>query len=226
MSQRRIDSYFLHSSSSRSSSTASTVIEVDSDAPTDDEAPAGTQRSRTISSLSQQSIESYFVSPATRSSSAPIIVTCDDSGWTSEDDHLPLSVLMARCTQLSAVARRADIRRAVVHRALSDVSNVRRLHWRRVQYAQKKSFYHQVRQRFALPENRAMCTYCGVREHTALHHEDGFERAGTGVSSLALQGHYYTSAASVVIMTLVPCSVLSPCADPSTWSPDSKSALR
>jgi hypothetical protein len=188
MSQRRIDTYFLRSSSS--TSTTSTVIEIDSDAPTDDEQPSPP-------TSSQQSIESYLVSPATRSSSA---LTAGDDGWTSEDDHLPLSALLARWTRPSAVARRADIRRAVVHRAvarrpvlrrtvvrraLSDISNVcpSRDQWQQQYYAAQKRFYYQVRQRFAHPADNTMCAYCGVREHTALHHEEGFERAGTGVST-------------------------------------------
>jgi hypothetical protein len=189
MSQRRIDTYFLRSSSS--TSTTSTVIEIDSDAPTDDEQPSPP-------TSSQQSIESYLVSPATRSSSA--LTAAGDDGWTSEDDHLPLSVLLARWTRPSAVARRADIRRAVVHRAvarrpvlrrtvvrraLSDISNVcpSRDQWQQQYYAAQKRFYYQVRQRFAHPADNTMCAYCGVREHTALHHEEGFERAGTGVST-------------------------------------------
>ena len=45
-----------------------------------------------------------------------------------------------------------------------------------------QSFYKEVRARFAHPANRKMCAHCGVQKHSALHHEEGFKRAGTGVS--------------------------------------------
>jgi hypothetical protein len=162
MTQRRIDSYFLRSSSSSSSSTASTVIEIDSDAPTDD----------------------------------------DDDKWTSEDDTQPLPVLMARSARHAAArraARRAQsvaapqpqavvrcaqpvVRRAAARRirTLSDVTNERRY------YKKKKSFYRKIRARFAHPANRKMCAYCGIFEHSSLHHEAEFKRAGTNIRAPSL----------------------------------------
>jgi hypothetical protein len=118
MSQRLIDSYFLRSSSALSSSssrsTASIVIDVDSDDSTvDEQAPARKrQRSRATSYLSQQSIESYFDPPATR-------FCGDDDVWNSDNDHLPLSVLIARSTQSSS--QLSSQSSAVVRRAVSDV---------------------------------------------------------------------------------------------------------
>jgi hypothetical protein len=183
-----------------SSSTASTVIEIDSDAPTDDEQPSP-PRKRLRSS--QLSIKSNLLSSAT----IAIDVSGDDGDdedddddkWTSEDDTQPLSVLMARSARQAAArraARRAQsvaapqpvVRRAppAVRRALSDFSNVtesdRQREWRRVCYADRRRFYRQVRARFAHPGDRTMCAYCGAREHSALHHEEGFERDGTKVS--------------------------------------------
>jgi hypothetical protein len=49
-------------------------------------------------------------------------------------------------------------------------------------YQKRRRYYQQIRARFALPGDKTMCAYCGVREHTALLHEHDFKRAGTGVS--------------------------------------------
>jgi hypothetical protein len=46
----------------------------------------------------------------------------------------------------------------------------------------QRSYYLQIRAQLAHPDDNTMCAYCGVREHTALHHEDDLKRAGTGVS--------------------------------------------
>jgi hypothetical protein len=159
MTQRRIDSYFLRSSSS--SSTASTVIEIDSDASTDDEQPSVRKRLRSRSTSSQQSIEAYLISPNTRSSSA-------------------------------GAARRADIRRSVVRRALSDISNVRQRDPRQLRvyaaryYGKRRNFYLRLRARLAHPDDNTMCAKCGIREHTALHHEADFRRAGTDIRAPSL----------------------------------------
>jgi hypothetical protein len=239
MTQRRIDAYFLRSSSSSSTASTVSVIEIDSEAPTDDEQPPAaasphrgsakkrrgsstaasrrTPRKRRAASTgtttsSQQSIDSYFIS-AERSSSAPMVIDVtgvdgdnDWDVWLSEDDTMLLSQLAARRTERAA-ARHAVPHRAqsvvapqpdsvvphsqrVVRRVLSDVANVRHRGDRSAeskrQYRKVKSFYEQVRDRFGHPADRSMCAYCGEWEHTALHHEKGFERAGA-VSSKQYQ---------------------------------------
>jgi hypothetical protein len=209
MSQRRIDSYFLRSSS-RSSSTASTVIDVDSDASTDDEqqsAAISSSKKRRASSTatsrrrarkrravfrttsSHLPIESYFVPSVRRSSSLPAAVA--EWKWDSDDEQKPLSVLAARILQLSsqspsqlsaAASRRAQ---PVVRRALSNISNVPRRDVS-VYSARRRKAYVELRAQLAHPANRAMCAYCGVRKHSAIHHESEFRRAGA-VSSTMLR---------------------------------------
>jgi hypothetical protein len=197
MTQRRIDSYFLRSSSSRSS-TASTVIDVDSDEPTDDEQPVAIssnpkrRASSTASSqrrmrkrcvlsspLSAQPIESYFgaAQSARRSSSLPISM----SDWQlDEEDFLSLSqLLVARSAPQPAAATRPA--QPVVRRALSDISNVQREARRRngqAMNARRKEFYDEVRRRFAHPLDRTKCLHCGIRDHSAIHHADDFKRNG------------------------------------------------
>jgi hypothetical protein len=46
-------------------------------------------------------------------------------------------------------------------------------------YRRTRSFYERTRALLAHPADSTMCKYCGVREHTALHHEDDFKRNGT-----------------------------------------------
>jgi hypothetical protein len=184
--QSRIDSFFLRSSSRSSSSSSSaaarTVIEIDidSDAPTDDERPPAKRlrSSRSAaSSLSQRHIEQYLASPAAaRSSSLPICI--DDWQW-DDEDYLPLSGLVLRSAPPPAVARPAE---PVARRALSDISNNRRRD-RTVERAHQRKAYLALRAQLAHPHNRAMCAYCGVREHSAIHHEREFRRAGRVSSS-------------------------------------------
>jgi hypothetical protein len=269
MAQLRIDSYFLRSSSS--SSTASTVIEIDSKAPTDDEQPPAAasphrgsakkrrasstatsrrrsrkRRSAAAAASSQLPIDSYFLSPAARSSSAPTAiditgVDADDNWdvWLSEDDTMSLSQLAARRAERTA-ARHAVPGRAqsvaapqpvvhrsqpepVVRRALSDISNDtdRQREWHRKEYEEQRSFYKEVRARFAHPADRTKCAYCGVQKHSALHHEEGFERAGAEVSfhcslsqCIALTGHSALSLSTSVLHCFL--QIRSPC----TLKPD------
>jgi hypothetical protein len=163
MIQSRLDSYFLRSSS-RSSSTASTVIDVDSDAPTDDEdeqPPAKRLRSSRTATSPQQSIEQYLVAPAAaRSSSLPI--------------------------GQPAVARPAQ---PVAQRALSDISNAAlsvTVRQPNSEHAKKRQAYLVLRARFAHPDNSAMCAYCGTREHSAIHHEGEFRRSGAVSSTCCM----------------------------------------
>ena len=216
MTQLRIDSYFLHPSSRRS--RASTVIDVDSDAPTDDEQPAAaistslrrrasstassqrrTRKRHVLSSpLSSLPIESYFVMPQTaqrRSSSLPISM----SDWQLDDeDFLPLSqLLVARSAPQPAVARPAQ---PVVRRALSDITNnttnstastnVRlppgSVFFSTPSHLKKKDFYYSIRAQLAHLADNTMCASCGVREHSSLHHEAEFTRAGTNIRAPSL----------------------------------------
>jgi hypothetical protein len=154
MGQQRIDSYFLRSSSSNS--TASTVIDVNSDAPTDEEQEPARKRLCSRVTSSQLPIESFFVSPATRSSSTPITV---DGGA-----------------------------QPVVRRAMSDITNVATSSASSSQslrdarkYAKRRRFYREIRARLANPADNTKCKYCGMREHTCLHHEIDFRRRGTNI---------------------------------------------
>ena len=224
MTQRRIDSYFLRSSS-RSSSTASTVtvIDVDSDALTDDEQPtaaiSGSPKRRVSSSpLSALPIESYFDSAQTalRSSSLPISMR----DWQLDDeDFLPLSqLLVTRSAPPPAAATRCA--QPVARRALSDITNVKRVpHPNRFvyaarQYGKKVSFYKETRRRFAFPRNRKMCAYCGIREHSAIHHEDVFKRGKAVSPSLPTSASEVQPDRSHVSHSRL-CVVVH-CADPST----------
>jgi hypothetical protein len=155
---------------------------------------------------SQLSIKSYF----NVVSSAPIVIDVsgddaddddDDDNWASEDDVQPLSALMARSARQAAArqaARRAQsaapqaVRRRSqrgVRRSLSDISNVRNRGDRSAeslrQYARTKSRYQELRTQLAHPADRSKCAYCGVWEHSAIHHEGGFTRAGV-VSSYCM----------------------------------------
>ena len=168
MGQRRIKfySYFLRSSSTSSSSTASTVIHVDSDASTDDELAARSAR-RAAARLAlprRAQSDSAAHQPVVRRSQRVVRHVLSD------------------ITNRQAVLRRAQpvVRHAAVHRTLSDVTSERRYHKKR------KSFYRKIRARFALPANRKKCAHCGIFEHSSLHHEADFTRAGTNIRAPSL----------------------------------------
>ena len=89
------------------------------------------------------------------------------------------------------VATRVSARRSIASRRTPDYPQrqpSRRLitaHKRAVnrqRYDKQRAFYLQVRAQMAHPDNDTKCAYCGEREHSALHHEVEFERAGTGIT--------------------------------------------
>jgi hypothetical protein len=182
MTQRRIDSYFLRSSS-RSNSIASTVIDVDSDASTDEEQlPAGALRSTSTASQ-QLPIEAFLGSPATRSSSAPVTVI-----------------------RRAVARRRPVVPHARVRRAWSLTVEARRRTGLAV-YARRRDFYHEMRRRFAQPADRSMCLYCGIREHSAIHHEDEFKR-NRAVSLSLLATAVQLTPRSCISLSALSCCVL------------------
>ena len=178
-------------------------------------------------------IDSYFL----RSSSSPIIIEDDCD---SNDDKLPLSVLKARCVSsrftpsaastVSAASRICFPVSSVPPRCpMTDVSNVVQSYARAVsmlswstsalpdgRYPRRRSYYRLVRAWCAHSDDDTMCAYCGIREHTALHHEDEFKRAGTGVSvllpSLQPPSLYFdsplTSRLSALLCCLDSCALL------------------
>jgi hypothetical protein len=112
-------------------------------------------------------------------------ITVSDSDSDDENDKLPLTVWMSRWAQQSSLSQSTTP--AVVRRAMSDITNVNNSNFSLSRHAQhnqaKRSFYQRVRAQLAHPDDNTMCAYCGEREHTALHHEDDFKRAGTAVSN-------------------------------------------
>ena len=72
------------------------------------------------------------------------------------------------------------INEALVRHSLSDISNISSP-VDRERFLALRAFYTSVRARFGHPDNSALCVYCGVREHTFLHHEADFSRLGTNI---------------------------------------------
>jgi hypothetical protein len=153
--------------------------------------------------LSSRPIESYLLpsssSSSSSSSSVPIVISDDENDETLLLQSSQLSTQSLRLSQsttppspprkMTAAMRKqrdADCAAAVDRHVLSDISNVNNSNFsssRHVRHNHKKrSFYQSTRARLAHPDDNTMCAYCGKREHTALHHEDGFKRAGTAVS--------------------------------------------
>ena len=139
-------------------------------------------------------IESYFHD---RSSCQRVAVNDD---WDSDDDALPFSMLLSRLARPSSqftVTASSASSPAAFRRVMSDITNAVNTHaaaltrsWSLTaaqQYDNKKRerrrrFYQFIRARLGDPNDNTKCAYCGIREHSALHHEDEFKRGGTGVS--------------------------------------------
>ena len=109
-----------------------------------------------------------------------------DDDYDSDEDRLPLSLLFSRPIQLSLPTQSSSSSSPVVRAALSDLTNIAVApgvysDCKARCYRKKSSFYQSIRARFAHPDDNIMCRFCGVRQHTGLHHEDGFERAATNI---------------------------------------------
>ena len=104
----------------------------------------------------------------------------------SDDDNQPLSLLLSRLIQSSLPTQSSSSSSSFVRAALSDRTNIVEArgvysdHKGRC-YQKKSSFYQSIRARFAHADDNILCRYCGVRQHTGLHHEDEFERAATAI---------------------------------------------
>jgi hypothetical protein len=201
---RPIDSYLLPNNRSSSALTSISIVDSDSD---DDVTLLQSSQQATDSTLALFP-ESPVLSPrkmtaamrkrrddhaaaAVAASSAvelrrttSLPVSLDD--WDSHDDQLPFSGLLFHWTQSASESTAID------RRALSDISNVtppialsissrQALEARMLppKYQRMKLAYQRMRARFAHPDDSTMCRYCGIREHSALHHEDVFKRSGS-----------------------------------------------
>ena len=104
----------------------------------------------------------------------------DDDHDSDYNDQLPLSWLFSRPIQSSLPTQSSSSSSPVVLTNIAEAPGV--YSDRKARYYRKKSsFYQSIRARFAHPDDNIMCWYCGVRQHTGLHHEDEFERAATNI---------------------------------------------
>ena len=82
----------------------------------------------------------------------------------------------------------------VHRRTMSDITNVvcasssSRQSTQRKSNERRRALYHQMRARFAHPDDNSKCRECGKREHTSLHHEADFRRAGTNIPAPSAMG--------------------------------------
>jgi hypothetical protein len=89
------------------------------------------------------------------------------------------------------------------------------------EYERKKSFYRLVCAQLAHADDNTMCAHCGIREHSALHHEDGFKRDGTGVSARRThRTHLCYCSLRLLCLTTTISSAHGQCADPCTLRDD------
>jgi hypothetical protein len=105
------------------------------------------------------------------------------------------------CVRRAATAPAATLRhppcKPVISHAMSDITAVRglacvrRLRTQQLSNEKRRAFYREMRARFAHPQDNSKCRKCKRREHTSLHHEADFRRAGTHIatpSSMSLSG--------------------------------------
>ena len=145
-------------------------------------------------------------SPRTSSLRLSFAINVDDDS-DSDDDRLPLTALLSGWARQSSLqssqsqsqptaavpsARSSSSSAqsmAVVRGAImSDITNIvnagpvemsRKRAKSARDYEQKKSYYQLIRAQLSHPDDNTMCARCGIREHSQLHHEDDFKRAGT-----------------------------------------------
>ena len=142
--------------------------------------------SSSSSSSSSSPISAIKLSPPRKMTAAMRVARDRASSAADADDSLPLSLwLWGSSSSSSSSAHRPLMPRL----ALSDVTNIVNLKASNRTFStslarshyKRRVFQHTVRSCFADENDSSMCGRCGIRVHTALHHESDFSRTGTGI---------------------------------------------